>query len=114
MTFEDELLQDAEDDRQTVEFIKRYLPQEVKEKFTDEQLYYLLDVLVEYYTESGILDAEPDKDGYIDIPVEAISDHLAQQARKDQMGDFEPDDLRWVVEGELEYGASLDDEGDEA
>ena len=103
MNFEDELLQDAEDDRLTVEFIKNYLPQDLKETFTDEQLYYLLDVLIEYYTDSGILDAEPDKDGYIDIDVEAIAEHLAQQARKDQMGDFSPEDLRWVVEGEMEY-----------
>ena len=110
MNFEDELLQDAEDDRLTVEFIKNYLPQELKEKFSDEQLYYLLDVLVEYYAESGILEAEPDKDGYIDIDVEQIAEHLAQQARKDQMGDFSPEDLRWVVEGELEYAESLDGE----
>ena len=103
MNFEDELLQDAEDDRLTVEFIKNYLPQDLKETFTDEQLYYLLDVLIEYYTDSGILDAEPDKDGYIDIDIEAIAEHLAQQARKDQMGDFSPEDLRWVVEGEMEY-----------
>ena len=103
MNFEDELLQDAEDDRLTVEFIKNYLPQDLKETFTDEQLYYLLDVLIEYYTDSGILEAEPDKDGYIDIDVEQIAEHLAQQARKDKMGDFSPEDLRWVVEGEMEY-----------
>lgn len=108
--FEEELLQDAEDDRLTVEYIKNYLPQEVKEKFTDDQLYYFLDVIVDYYAESGILDAEPDKDGYIDIDVERIAEHLARQARKDQMGDFEPDDLRWVVEGEMEYAESLADE----
>jgi hypothetical protein len=35
---------------------------------------------------------------------------LAQQARKDQMGDFSPEDLRWVVEGEMEYAESLDGE----
>lgn len=31
-SFEQELLQDAEDDARTVEFIKNYLPQDVKEK----------------------------------------------------------------------------------
>ena len=106
--FEDELLQDAEDDVQTVEFIKNYLPLEVKERFTDDDLYYLLDVLVEYYTDSGILDAEPDKDGYIDIDVEAIAEHAARQARQDKMGDFSAEDLRWVVEGEMEYAESQD------
>ena len=103
MTFEDELLQDAEDDRRTVAYIQAYLPQELKERFTEEQLYYFLDVIIDYYAESGILEAEPDADGYIDIDVEQIARHLVQQAHKDQMGDFSADDLRWVVEGEMEY-----------
>ena len=107
--FEDELLQDAEDDVRTVEFIKNYLPQEVKERFTDDDLYYFLDVIVEYYADSGILDAEPDKDGYIDIDVEEIASHLASQARKDKIGEFSPEDLRWVVEGEMEYAESLEE-----
>ncbi len=107
--FENELLQDAEDDVRTVEFIKNYLPQEVKERFTDDDLYYLLDVIVEYYADSGILDAEPDEDGYIDIDVEEIANHLASQARKDNIGDFSPEDLRWVVEGEMEYAEQLDE-----
>ncbi len=104
MTFDEELLHDAEDDRLTVEYIRNFLPQEVKEKFTDDDLFYFLDVIIEYYATSGILDMDPDKDGCIDIDIEAIAHHLAEQARKDKMGDFEVEDLRWVVEGELEYG----------
>ena len=108
--FEDELLQDAEDDARTVEYIKNYLPQELKERFSEEELYYFLDALVEYYTESGILETEPDAEGFIDIDVEAIAQHLAKQAKKDKMGDFDPEDLRWIVEGEMEYGESLEEE----
>lgn len=108
--FEDELLQDAEDDIRTVEYIKSFLPQELKATFTDEQLFYFLDVLVEYYTDSGILETEPDADGYIDIDIEAIAEHLAKQARKDNIGNFSPEDLRWIVEGEMEYAESLDNE----
>ena len=87
-SLEQELLQDAEDDARTVEFIKHYLPQEVKDKFTDEELYYFLDVIVEYYANSGILDAAPDKDGYIEIDQDKIVDYVISQARKDKMGDF--------------------------
>ena len=109
MNLDEELLKDAEDDQQTVEYIKRYLPQDIKEKFTEDDLYYFLDVLVEYYATSGILDVNPDQDGYIDIDIDAISDYLAKQAKKDKMGEFDPEDLRWVVEGELEYGEGLSD-----
>ena len=52
--FEKELLKDAEEDARTVEFIKNYLPQDVKDKFTDEELYYFLDVIVDYYATSGV------------------------------------------------------------
>lgn len=109
MNLDEELLKDAEDDQLTVEYIKRYLPQDIKEKFTEDDLYYFLDVLVEYYATSGILDINPDQDGYIDIDIDAISDYLAKQAKKDKMGEFDPEDLRWVVEGELEYGEGLSD-----
>ena len=108
-SFEQELLQDAEDDARTVEFIKNYLPQEVKDKFTDEELYYFLDVIVEYYANSGVLDVAPDKDGYIEIDQDKVVEHVIAQARKDKMGDFDPEDILWVVQGELEYGESLDE-----
>ena len=109
MNFDEELLKDAEDDRLTVEYIKNYLPQEVKEKFTEDDLYYFLDVLIDYYASSGILDSAPDEEGYIDIDIDAISAHLAKQAQKDKVGEFDPENLRWVVEGELEYGEGLSD-----
>lgn len=102
-TFEDDLLLDAEDDRLTVEFIQGYLPQELKDKFSEEELYYFIDVLGEYITE--LLDQHPgDED--IDIDIEEAAKYIARQAKKDKMGDYDPEELRWVVDGELEYGES--------
>ncbi len=109
-SLEQELLQDAEDDARTVEFIKAYLPQDLKDKFTDEELYYFLDVIVEYYAESGVLDTAPDKDGYIEIDQEKVVDYIIRQARKDKMGEYSPEDIMWVVQGEAEYGETLDEE----
>ena len=50
MGSEDDFLLEDEDDEKTVEFIKNYLPQDLKDKFTDDDLYYILDLIVEYYT----------------------------------------------------------------
>lgn len=104
-TFEEDLIADAEDDRLTVEFIQNYLPQDVKEKFTEDELYYFLDVIDEYYVtllekaeKKGVKDNEE-----MDIDIDELAIHLAKQAKKDKMGDFDAEDLRWVVEGELEY-----------
>ena len=49
MGMEEDFLLDAEDDARAVEFIKSYLPQDLKDKFTDDDLYYILDVIAEYY-----------------------------------------------------------------
>ena len=59
MGLEDDFLLADADDEKTIEFIKNYLPQELKEKFSDDELYYFLDLIDEYYSESGILDAQP-------------------------------------------------------
>ena len=55
MGLEDDFLLADADDEKTIEYIKNYLPQELKEKFTDDELYYFLDLIDEYYSESGIL-----------------------------------------------------------
>ena len=100
-TFEEDLIADAEDDRLTVEYIQNYLPQELKEKFTEEELYYFIDVIGEYYVD--LLEKYSGEED-IDIDVEEVAKYVAKQAKKDKMGEYDPEDLRWVVDGELEYG----------
>lgn len=103
----DEFELDDMDDAKTVEFIKNYLPQDLKDKFSDDEIYYFLDVMVDYYTTSGCLDAQPDADGYIDIDQDAIVDYIIKEARKDKMGEYDPEEILFIVQGEMEYGNSL-------
>lgn len=106
---EDDFLKDDLDDEKTIEYIKNYLPQELKEKFSDDEFYYFLDLLDEYYTQSGILDAEPDADGCVEIDLDKVVDYIVKEARKDGMGEYEPEEILFVVQGEMEYTESLDD-----
>ena len=99
MGMEDDFLLEDEDDQKTIEFIKNYLPQDLKDKFTEDDLYYILDVIVDYYTSSGCLDVQPDED--------EIVNYIVKEAKKDGMGPYDPDDVFFVVQGEMEYGNSL-------
>ena len=96
-----------EDDQKTIEFIKNYLPQDLKDKFTEDDFYYILDVIVDYYTSSGCLDVQPDEEGYINIDQDEIVNYIVKEAKKDGMGPYDPDDVFFVVQGEMEYGNSL-------
>lgn len=110
MGLEDDFLKQGADDEKTIEYIKNYLPQELKEKFSDDEFYYFLDLIDEYYSESGILDATPDDEGYIDIDLEKVVDYIVKEARKDEMGEYDPEEILFIVQGELEYTESLEDE----
>lgn len=113
MSSEDDfLLDDAAEDARTVAFIRNYLPQELKARFSDEDLYYFLDLIIEYYATSGCLDAEPDEEGYINIDQDEIVEFLLSEADKDGISGFTAEELLFVVQGEMEYGNSITDEAD--
>ena len=106
---DDELLRDAEEDARAVAYIHSHLPQELQEKFSDDLLYYFLDVIVDYYAESGILDATPDKEGYVDIDEMAVAEYVAAKAKKEGMGAFSAEDLLFVVQAQMDFEESLEE-----
>jgi len=106
---QDEFQEFDVDDEKTVEFIKAALPQELKEKYDDDTLYYFLDVINDYFTTSGVLDQKPDADGCIDIDNEAIAEYIVKEAKKDKIGSFPADEIILIVQAEADYVDSLED-----
>ena len=93
------------DDEKTIAYIRERLPQELKEKFSDDEFYFFLDTIYDYYDKSGILDSN---DEYVDIDIDEIAKFIAKEAKKSNIGDFDPEELYFVVEGELAYNGILD------
>jgi hypothetical protein len=108
MAPDDEFLWCDADDEKAVKYIRNYLPQELKEKFCDDLLYYFLDLIDEYYIESGVLDAEADEEGFVTIDLEEAAKFVAKAAEDDGCGKFDPEEIFFVVQGEMEYGYSLE------
>ena len=100
---DDELMKAAEEDAQEVAYILNELPQDLKDKFTEDDIYYLSDLMLEYFS-----NAEADEEGYVDIDVEEVAKHLVEQAKKDKVGDYKAEDVFFVVQAELDYNESLD------
>ena len=100
--FNEELLF-AEEDRQTVAFIQGYLPQEIKEKLAEDDLYYFLDAFVEYCEVSGLMDNEDEE---AEIDVEEAAEFMVRQAKKEKIGTFDAENVRWIVDGQLEFWES--------
>ena len=100
----DEFAMEDLDDEKTIAYIKERLPQDLKEKFSDDEFYYFLDTIYDYYDKSGILDSG---DEYVDIDINEIAEFIAKEAKKNKIGDFDPEELYFVVEGELAYNGII-------
>lgn len=110
-SIDDELLLDAEDDARAVEYILNSIPQEVKERVSEDDIYYILDVAYDYYATSGVFDTEPDEEGYIDVDLDKAVAHILKKAKKEGFDHFEHDDVLFVLQAEMDYGEA-EDEGE--
>ena len=95
------------DDEKTIAYIRQRLPQELKEKFSDDEFYFFLDNIYDYYDKSGILDND---DEYVDIDINEIAQFIAKEAKKCKGGDYDPEELFFILEGELAYYVVIDED----
>ena len=101
-TNNDELLYDEDD---SVKFIQNYLPQELKGKFSNDDINYIVDLFYDFYESNGMLD--DDGDDEIEIDEEEVVNYVIKNAQKDGVGKFEPEEITFIVQGELEYCDSI-------
>lgn len=106
-SIDNEILLGAEEDAQEVAFIQSYMGQENREKFTEEDIYYCLDVLLE---ELDKLSDKADEEGFIDIDVEELVKVIEKKAKKEEMGPYDHEALFLLVNAELEYNEQLNEE----
>ena len=101
-TNNDELLYDEDD---SVKFIQNYLPQELKGKLSNDDINYIVDLIYDFYEYNGMLD--DDGDDEIEIDEEEVVNYVIKNAQKDGVGKFEPEEITFIVQGELEYCDSI-------
>ena len=80
-TNNDELLYDEDD---SVKFIQNYLPQELKGKFSNDDINYIVDLIYDFYESNGMLD--DDGDDEIEIDEEEVVNYVIKNAQKDGVG----------------------------
>ena len=100
-TFEyDEDIEDT-----AVEFIHNCLPQDLKEKFPEDTLYYILDLICEFYEKNDYLNEDDEEKEEKELIA-----FIIQQAKKDSIGNFLSDDILLVLRAEEAYMDTLDSE----
>lgn len=94
------------DEADSVKFIQNYLPQELKGKFSDDDINYIVDLIYEFYDSKGYMDMDDD-DIDVEIDEDELTEFVVKNALKDKVGKFEAEDIAFVVQGELAYCDSI-------
>ncbi|MDF9828699.1 hypothetical protein [Parabacteroides sp. PF5-6] len=95
------------DEDDSVKFIRNYLPLELKEKFSDDDINYIVDLIYDFYDSKGYLSDE-DEEGDIEIDEDELIAYVVKNAKKDGVGKFDAEEIMFIVQGELEYCDSID------
>ncbi|ERJ72971.1 hypothetical protein [Porphyromonas sp. oral taxon 278] len=97
------------DDAASVAFIRNYIPQELKELLSDDDIVYFVDLIYDYYESRGYISDDDDlsDEEPIEVDEDELVDYVVRNAKKDGVGKFDPDQIRFIVQGELEYCESI-------
>jgi len=99
-TMDEELLMDEEENRRELAFIREQVPADVKEKYADAQILWIMDTIVDYYFSSGILESADEE---VEIDLEKVADYVCQQAKKEKQGPFDPQEVFFIVQADLDF-----------
>ena len=105
MTNDKDLIQYDEDD--AVKYIQNYLPQEVKGKYSNDEINYIIDVVYEFYEEKGFMDDDSEGETLVDIDEDEIVSYVLKSTKKDKINNFSAEDILFIIQGELAYCESI-------
>ena len=104
MSDEKKVLEYDEDD--SLKFIQQYLPEEMQDVFSDDEINYIVDLVYEFYEEKGFLDESDDSE--IEIDEDELLEYIFENAREDDgIRDFTDEQIEAIVAGELAYCDTL-------
>ena len=102
----DDIMKFDEDD--AVNSIRETLPESVSDKYSDDEILYVIDTIWDWYEKNGYLslDTEVTDDGLLDE--EQLVAYVRKEIRNDKEIMMDPDDVGLIVKGELQYEESID------
>ena len=97
------------DDNESVKFIKNALPESVRNKYNDDDIIYIVDLIYDFYDSKGFMDEEldDDEDDEIDFDEDELIDFVVKNASADGLGEYNSEDVALIVQAELAYCESI-------
>ena len=99
--FDEEIRLDEEENRRELAFIRSQLPSNLKKYYSDKDILYMMDLIMEYYYESGILESTDEE---VDIDLEVVAEHVCKKAKEQGFSSsFNPEEVFFIVQADLDF-----------
>ena len=92
-SFDEEIRLDEEENRRELAYIRTQMPSTIKKFYSDKDILYMMDVIVDYYFTSGILESDDEE---VEIDLEVIAEYVCKRA-------FNPEEVFFIVQADLDF-----------
>lgn len=97
------------DENDAIEFIRNFIPSDIKNKYSDNDILLLMDTMFDFYDENEDDDELYNEDIVNDEAfINRIVNYVKKSIRKDPDNAIEMDDVKHLVLGEVNYESTLD------
>ncbi len=97
------------DENDAIKFIRRYMPDDISNRYDDDEILNIIDMIWDYYEDNGLLEISTsnDSDNINGTEIQPLMDYVNKMLSKDKLAVVDKDHVRYIVEGELEYEKSI-------
>ena len=100
-SLDEEIRLDEEENRRELAFIRTQLPSDVKKFYSDKDILYMMDLIVDYYYTSGILESKEDE---VEIDLEVVAGYVCKRAKDEGFcSSFNPAEVFFIVQADLDF-----------
>ena len=100
-SIDEELRLDEEENLREVEFIRSQLPLDFKKIYSQSDILWIMDAIVDYYYTSGILESQDEE---VEIDMEAVAEHVCRRAESEGISkSFNPEEVFFIVQADWDF-----------
>ena len=99
------------DEEKAVSFIRKAIGEKISDKYSDDELLFIIDTIWDYYENNGFLSLDMDETDEEILDSDDLVNYVKKEVANDEELMMDPSDIGLIVKAELEYEESLEDVG---
>ena len=97
------------DEDAAVKFIRASIPEDISDKYDDDDILCIIDIIWDYYEKKGFLSLNLDETDEEVLDTDDLTKYVKKEVKNDKDLLMDPKDIELIVKAELNYEESLED-----